>query len=56
MPDDDDTNFTEDEDDEGPAMGEGGAAPSGPETGWQTSQPNPDATKPETMPSSSKES
>ena len=53
---DDDSNFTDDEDDEGPAMGEGGAAPAGSETGWKTSQPNPDATKPETMPSSSKES
>lgn len=52
---DDDSNFTDDEDEEGPSMGEGGAMPSGSDTGWQTSQPNPDATKPETMPSSSKE-
>ncbi len=42
--------------DEGPAMGESGAAPAGSETGWKTSQPNPDATRPETMPSSSDES
>lgn len=41
--------------DEGPTMTEAGAMPSGSETGWKTSQPNPDATRPETMPESATE-
>lgn len=37
--------------DEGPSMGSGGAMPSGNSMDhWDTSQPSPDATKPETMP------
>ncbi len=37
--------------DEGPAMSGAGAAPSGNAMDhWATSQPSPDATKPETMP------
>lgn len=43
----------EDSPDEGPAMTGAGAEPSGSETGWNTSQPQPDATDPESMPSSS---
>ncbi len=41
----------QDQPDEGPAMSGGGAMPSGNAMDhWATSQPSPDATKPETMP------
>lgn len=42
---------TEDNPDEGPAMSGAGAQPSGSEMDhWATAQPNPDATKPDSMP------
>ncbi len=54
MADEDRSSTTGDHDDEGPdggpAMTQGGAMPTGSQTGWKTSQPNPDATRPETMP------
>lgn len=41
----------QDQPDEGPAMSGGGAMPGGNSMDhWPTSQPSPDATKPETMP------
>ena len=45
----------EDAPDDGPAMSGSGAQPGGSETGWNTSQPNPDATDPDSMPSSAKQ-
>jgi len=47
---------TQDQPDEGAALGEGGAMPSGSSMDhWDTSQPQPDATKPETMPNTASE-
>lgn len=47
---------TEDNPDEGPAMTPAGAQPSGNEMDhWATAMPNPDATKPETMPNTESE-
>lgn len=41
---------------EGPTMTAGGAMPSGSEMShWNTAMPNPDATKPETMPNADPE-
>lgn len=42
--------------DDGPSMSQAGAMPGGSEMAhWNTAMPNPDATRPETMPSSSKQ-
>ncbi len=40
------------EDEPGPEMSMAGAMPGGSETSWTTAYPSPDASKPETMPSS----
>lgn len=46
---------TETQPDGGPTMTQAGAMPSGSEMAhWNTANPRPDATKPETMPSSAK--
>lgn len=43
--------------DSGPAMSQAGAMPSGSEMkNWKTAMPNPDATRPETMPTSATQS
>lgn len=43
-------NAEETQPDGGPTFSIAGVQPLGPQTGWKTANPNPDATRPETMP------
>ncbi|MGH9189840.1 MAG: hypothetical protein ACRD0Q_07400 [Acidimicrobiales bacterium] len=52
---DDDERNVDENPDEGVTMSQAGAMPAGSEMGhWNTANPRPDATKPETMPGSAK--